>query len=303
MEYIEEETNPTETTSEPEKKEDKPNFLVKWLRYKNKNTRLFFLLACVLLGLSGCVASSYFCIYKWLPELWHWGFNPTTWRSIFSVLGAIYLVIGGIFPFFLVADTIHGIIGLFAEDAEKEFNDKLNEIIKKQNSYEDKLEANDDLGLIPLVTYSRIELEQYYKIGLTQTQKSYTYSIVAMWIGLLIIIFGIILYLFPSKITNQELTSGNFQILTIASGIFTEFISALFLWIYKSSVNNLTYFYNRQIFIHNTLLAYKISTSMKDGDLAKKIIVQKILDFGFKTHGNIFDKKSLKPQLDNNASS
>lgn len=295
MENTEEEREPVEITSEQNKKEEKPNFLVKWLRYKNKNTRLFFLLASILFGLTASVASSYFCIYKWLPELWDWGFNPTTWRSILSVLGAIYLVLGGIAPIFLIADTIQGIIGLFAEDAEKEFNEKLNEILKKQISYEEKLEANDDLGLIPLVTYSRIELEQYYKIGLTQTQKSYTYSIVSMWIGFFIIIFGIILYLFPPEITNKDLTSGNFHILTIASGIFTEFISALFLWIYKSSINNLTYFYNRQIFIHNTLLAYKISTSMKDGDIAKKIIVEKILDFGFKTPGNIFEKKKQDP--------
>ncbi len=295
MENIVEETKQNDTNPERERKEETPNFLIKWLRYKNKNTRLLFLWGAVLLGFSGGIASSYFCIYKWLPELWNWGFNPTTWKSIFSVLGTVYLVIGGLAPFVLVTDAINGIIGLFAEDAEKEFNNKLNEIVKKQISYEDKLEATDDLGLIPLVTYSRIELEQYYKIGLTQTQKSYTYSIVSMWIGFIIILLGIILYLFPANITNQDLTSGNFHILTIVSGIFTEFISALFLWIYKSSVNNLTYFYNRQIFIHNTLLAYKISTSMNDADLAKKIIVEKILDFGFKTHGNIFEKSNLKP--------
>lgn len=301
MENIEQQIQTDQVSSEQKKQEDKPNFFVKWLRYKNKNTRLLVLLSLILIGITSSVVTSYFCIYKWLPELWDWGFNPITWRSILSFLGAFYLIIGGVAPIYLISDSVQGIIRLSAEDAEREFNDKLQEIEKKQNSYEEKLEANDDLGLIPMVTYSRIELEQYYKIGLTQTQKSYTYSIVSMWIGFLIIILGIILYLFPSKVTNQELLSGNFQILTIASGILTEFISALFLWIYKSSVNNLTYFYNRQIFIHNTLLAYKIATSMKDGDTTKKIIVEKILDFGFKTNTTIFEKRKLKPALDKTA--
>lgn len=303
MENIEQQIQPKKASSEQKKQEDKPNLIVKWLRYKNKNTRLLFLFSIILLGISGSIASSYFCIYKWLPELWNWGFNPTSWRSILSVLGAIYLIFGGVAPIYLISDTVQGIIRLSAENAEREFNEKLNEIVKKQNSYEEKLEANDDLGLIPMVTYSRIELEQYYKIGLTQTRKSYSYSIVSMRIGFLIIILGIILYLFPSQFTNQELISGNFQILTIASGILTEFISALFLWIYKSSVNNLTYFYNRQIFIHNTLLAYKIATSKKDADTTKQIIVEKILDFGYKTHGNMFEKRKIKPALDKNFSS
>src|SRR5450759_796833 len=191
MKTIEKEKS-TKDKKAKSKRGEQPSFLVKWLKYKNQKTRIVFLLAAILVGLSGSVAASYFCIYKWLPGLWDWGFNPTTWRSILSFLGAVYLVMGGFLPFALVLGTINGILRLIAEDAEKEFNDKLDEIAKKQNSYEDKLVANDELGLIPLVTYSRIELEQYYKIGLTQTKKSYAYSIVSMWIGFLIIIVGIV---------------------------------------------------------------------------------------------------------------
>ena len=277
-----------------EKKEEKINFLVKWLKFKDRNIRIFFLVCSILLGVMGCIIAGYFCLYKWLPPMWDWGFGAhgSTMKGVLAVLGALYLVIGAFIPIFLISGTVEGIIKLFADDAEKEFNDKISEITKKQNSYEDKLEKNDTLGLIPLVTYSRIELEQYYKIGLTQTQRSYTYSIVSMWIGFIIIIIGIIFYIVPNKFVNENYASGNLQVLVIASGIVTEFISALFLWIYKSSINNLTYFYNRQIFIHNTLLAFKISTSMNVGDEAKKIIVEKILDFGFKTHNSVFEKRN-----------
>ena len=289
---------PEETSDQPAtdpvQKPVKPNVFVKWLRYRSKPTRLFWLLAIIVIGLGAGIAACYFCIYTWLPQLWSWGFDPISWRCIFSVLGAIYLVIGGVVPFYILNNTVQAILKLFAEDEERVFTEKLKELRKKQRSYEDKLETTDDMGLIPLVTYSRLELEQYYKIGLNQTQRSYSYSVMAMWIGFAIIIFGILLYLFPTRFTNQGLGRGDFTILTIGSGVVTEFIAALFLWIYKSSVNNLTYFYNRQIFIHNTLLAYKIAGSMKDADAAKHTIVEKILDFGLKNKGNVFDLRKEK---------
>lgn len=47
-------------------------------------------------------------------------------------------------------------------------------------------------------------------------------------------------------------------------------------------MKQLTYFYNRQIFIHNSLFAFRIAQSMKDSDAAKKEIVDKILEFNSK---------------------
>jgi hypothetical protein len=270
-------------TSEP-KKEEKKIWLVEWLKYKNKSIRLIILILLIILSIVTSLTIGYFSILKWLPSLWTWGFEPTTWRSIFSVFGAIYLIIFPFIPFAFSGDIISGIFNLYAIEAEIDFNSKLNEIEKKQSNYKKILEENDTEGLIPLITYSRIELEQYHKIGLNQTQKSYRYSIIAMWVGFFIIAFGILTYIIPIKYINPELINGNFQFLTIASGIITELISALFLWIYKSSSNRLTYFYNRQVFIHNALFAYKVSNTMKESDEAKKVIVEKILEFGISSN-------------------
>jgi len=234
----------------------------------------------------------YYSYLQWLPSLWEWGFNPLSWKCILSVLGALYLVIFPFFPLIFIGDNISEIFQLYTLEAEEDFTNKLNQIEKKQSDYENILEKKDVEGLIPLITYSRIELEQYHKIGLSQTQKSYRYSIIAMWIGFLIIAFGMVTYIIPSKYINADLISGNFQILTIGSGIITELISALFLWIYKSSMSRLTYFYNRQVFIHNALFAFKISNTMKESDTAKKIIVDKILEFGISS--NKFDLMTNK---------
>jgi hypothetical protein len=272
-------TTETEEINEKDKK-PKKLWLVEWIKYKSKPLRLIVLLILIIFTVTGCFVIGYYSFLNWLPSLWKWGFEPLTWRSILSVFGALYLIIFPFIPLIFTEDSISGIFSLYAKEAEAEYYAKLDEIEKKQSNYENILEENDIEGLIPLITYSRIELEQYHRIGLNQTQKSYRYSIIAMWIGFLIIAFGILTYIIPNKYINPDLINGNFQILTIASGIITELISALFLWIYKSSIGRLTYFYNRQVFIHNALFAYKISKTMTDSDSAKKIIVEKILEFG-----------------------
>jgi len=278
----------TEFKSETkEGKKTKKLWLVQWVKFQSKSTRIIVLLFLIFITIALSLIIGYYSYFQWLPSLWGWGFIPLSWKCILSVLGAIYLLFFPFFPLLFIGDNISGIFRLYTIEAEEEYTKKLNQIEKKQSDYENILEKNDIEGLIPLITYSRIELEQYHKIGLSQTQKSYRYSIIAMWIGFLIIAFGIVTYIIPSQYINPDLISGNFQILTIGSGIVTELISALFLWIYKSSMSRLTYFYNRQVFIHNALFAYKISNTMKESDAAKKVIVDKILEFGISS--NKFD--------------
>jgi hypothetical protein len=279
-------TESVKEQSPGKEKKESTNWLVEWVKFQNARIRLSILISLIILSVLTTVIAGYFCLLVWLPSLWAWGFHPATWKGILSVLGAIYLVIGPFMPFSLSGGTISAIFKMYADDAEKEFNFRINEIEDKQSNYEKILREKDTEGLIPLVTFSRIELEQYYKMGLHQTRRSYQYSIIAMWIGFFIIAFGIISFIIPSSYVNENFTSGNLQILTIGSGVVTEVVSALFLWIYKSSMNRLTYFYNRQVFIHNALLAFKISNSIKESDKAKELIVSKILEFGIDSNKN-----------------
>lgn len=269
------------SSNENEKKEEK-NHIIEWLRYKSKFVRFVASFTLILTFLSLIVFISYYYFTKILPYFWYWGFDPFNWKFILSFFAILFSFAFYAMPIALFFSFFQDLMSIYASEAEIEFNKKIKEFEDKQIKYQEKLENSDELFLIPLVTFSRIELEQYYKIGVSQTQKSYNYSILSMWIGFFIIILGVLLFYFPIKIGNTFFTDGNVKILVLISGVITELISVMFLWIYKNSVRNLTYFYNRQIFIHNTLLAYKISSSMESSDDAKKIIVQKILDFGFK---------------------
>ncbi len=262
------------------KKKSEKNLVVEFVRYQNRWVRFVILSVLTVVLVAGVLALAYLSWFVWLPQLWNWGFKPLSFYAVLSVLGALYLGILPFVPIYSFRGTISGILQLYAEDAKTQAGVQLQSIEQKQANFESVIGQKDTEGLLPLVTYSRLELEQYYLIGIEQAQKSYNNSIVAMWVGFVIIIFGIVSYILPFSLVNDDLASGNFQILTIGSGIVIELVSALFLFIFRSSTNQLTYFYNRQIFIHNALLSYKMATSMQDPDTAKKMIIEKILEFG-----------------------
>ena len=282
-----------EFQAEDNEEPKKPSLLVRYAKLKSKNIRLLIIGVLLIIATSIFIIAAYFCWLDWLPSLWKWGFKPTTWRAFFSVWGALMLIVIPFIGFSLFSDNITDIYSTIIEDAENEINNKLKEVETKQKDYLEKIESHDKQGLISLITFSKIELEQYYRIGLTQTQKSYRYSMLSMWIGFLIIMFGIIPYLIPVLQINHDFLNGNLQILIIGSGIIIELISALFLWIYKDSVSQLRYFYNRQIFIHNSLFAYKISESMEKPDRAKQIIIEKILEFGLSNKEKLHATKNI----------
>ncbi|CAM1343220.1 TRADD-N-associated membrane domain-containing protein [Tenacibaculum aestuarii] len=266
-------------------KENKPSAFVIWLKYTNKWFRLITIILTTVLFLTIIISASYFLCYYLLIKLWNWGFtNGGFWSGFFAIYGALMLIM---IPIPLLSGFfgwIEDVFDIYANDAQKEFQKKLDEINKERLTYEDKLEKTDSELLIPLITYSKLELETYYKLGLSQTQKSYKYSIIAMWAGFVLIIFGIIIYLIPSDILeiNNTEVSEKIKLITISSGVIIELVSGLFLWVYKNSITQLNYFYSRQIFIHNSLFAFRIAQTMKDSDGAKKEIVSKILDFNSK---------------------
>lgn len=270
--------------AEEESNEKKPSSLKIWLKYRNKKVRTLIVFLLGALYLSVVCAAAYFCSYRLLVSLWSWGFDGASsgWSKFFAVWGALILLMIPLVIFISFQEWCSEIMNLYAEDAQADFQKKIEEIETQKSSYEEKLEKTDTELLIPLITYSKLELETYYKIGLNQTQKSYRYSITAMWIGFLIIISGAILYLIPAnQFFHRPDGAESFQlrILIVISGIIIEMVSALFLWIYKSSMSQLTYFYNRQIYIHNALFAFRIAQTMESSDEAKKKIVEKILDF------------------------
>lgn len=211
-------------------------------------------------------------------HLWTGAFY--TAEIVFAVLVS-FLVIGLDFP------PLLKVLQSYAADSARQMDSKVAQARSAQDEVEEKLheiEKDDQSGLIQLVKYSRLQLEQYYVIGLHQTTQTFWFSITAMFLGFAVIMASVLPIVLPSMFnTKQIAVNPNVNIVVAVSGLIIEVISALFLWMYRSSMAQLTYFYNRQMYLHNVLVCVRIASGMKSGEEVKSLdvkamIVTKMLD-------------------------
>jgi hypothetical protein len=147
-----------------------------------------------------------------------------------------------------------------------------------------RFENTDDAGLLPLLTYSRAQLDAYYQIGLSQTRRSFFHGIVAMWLGFALLLSGLALYIVPLDKLGLNSPTQDFKILLLSGAAIIEFISALFLWMYRSTTAQLTYLYDRQMYSHTAILCFRMASTIEriKGDETRASIVIKLLDWSAK---------------------
>lgn len=223
---------------------------------------------------------AYLCWYVAPPSLWNWA-NEAWWHWIFAIFGflflfsiPIYVAAGASSLVSFVADLSLSIESAMVTTIHQAVRETENEAIRR-------LEDKDEAGLLPLLKYSRAQLEAYYRVGLSQTRRGFFNSVLAMWLGFLLLLVGVALYVGPVEKLGFKTPSHDFRILIIGGAAIIEFISALFLWVYRSSTSQLTYFYNRQMQTHTSILCFRIASTMDPAkaDDVKRAIVDKVLDW------------------------
>jgi len=220
----------------------------------------------------------WFVWFRVIPHVWDWGFEPLSFKAlpaIFALFFLAFLPLVG--PTWAVQGTMM-VLGQYADAHTAKIAAVVERGSTQLEAVEDELKAGDKSGLVPLLRYSRVQLEAYYRIGLTQTQQSFRYSVTAMWIGFGVILAGIIVRVVDLKKIGLLPPDKDVTTIVIIAGVVIEVVSALFLWIYRYSAKQLTYFYNRQMYNHSVLMCYRIAESMTSGDEVKKAIAEKVLD-------------------------
>jgi hypothetical protein len=217
--------------------------------------------------------------------------------------------------------------------------------IDAQKEIEEQLLKNDPYQIVKVVSYSRETLREYYTIGRNQAKKSFRYSLIAMWLGFIVLLLGVTNAIMPvyqiyqqfeevrgEKVTaerNQDtltkqqelLAKGQEKIegeaseknkakeddknntekktqvieatlseandIVLLTGAVIEFIAAVFLWVYRYSIRQLTLFYSRQLKFHNVLLAHRLTANMEE---KKEETLMKIID-------KMFEEKD-QPELE-----
>lgn len=229
----------------------------------------------------GALAAMWYAWFNWMPQLWHWSYAGPWYHAIPGSLAVLFLALLPVhLPIQALALT-RTVVAISIDEAADRLQKRVEQGSQALQEVEGRLAVDDRLQLVPLLSYSRVQLEAYYSIGLDQTQRSFRYSVVAMWIGFAVIMSGIVVRVLDLERFGIRALDGDAGLLVIACGVVIELISALFLWIYRNSVRQLTYFYNRQIFNHGVLMAHRISSGMQAPDETRRLIVERLLDRGW----------------------
>ena len=234
----------------------------------------------VILAFLLIIPAIYYFWFIQVPALWGWMLEGW-WHFLPAFFGFIFLFCIPIWIGMAAYGITSNLMDVYIEKEEsgvqeiREHARKTEEEALSHFNIEDKETAD----LIVLLKNSRTDLEAYYKIALNQSRRSFRNSVLAMWLGFLLLLAGIAMYVAPVHQVGINIPdTSNFNFLIIGGAAIIEFVAALFLWVYRSTSNQLQIFYDREMHNHSVVMCYKIASTIKESDDAKRSIVDKVLD-------------------------
>jgi hypothetical protein len=224
------------------------------------------------------IPAGYFCWIVLIPELWVWTFEGW-WHFIPASFGFIMLLCIPIWLTMIGTEMMNILFDASIELENREVDDVRKVARTSEKEAIERFKNTDTGDLLELLKNSRTDLEAYYTIGLNQSRKSFRNSVLAMWLGFLLLLSGIIMYVAPVEQLGIRIPdTANFNFLIIGGAAIIEFIAALFLWVYRSTSAQLNNFYDREMHTHSVVMCFKIASTITDPDESKKAIIEKVLD-------------------------
>lgn len=136
-----------------------------------------------------------------------------------------------------------------------------------------KVVQNEDKGVkVKNNVFNTIQLNlnqttEYYTINKSQAKQSFRASIFAIVIGLITLVVGIWFMFFKENITVATISG--------ISSILLEAIGAMYFYVYKKSLEQLNFFYDKLEKTQDTMVAIELTNNISDN--AKKMELQEKL--------------------------
>ena len=145
-------------------------------------------------------------------------------------------------------------------------NDILDEISKRKQALEEKINAQEDKPHIQdIIQLNLSQLNEYYTINKSQSKTAYRLSLLMILIGFLLIVNAVVIGFSDPSDTSIALISG-------IAGLLSEFIGATALSLYKESNSHVNEFMERLSYLQKVMLAIelidRISEDKKDAQLS-----------------------------------
>ena len=207
-------------------------------------------------------------LWEAINQWWHW--IPAYFGFMILLAIPIWVALLAVSVSNFFAD-----ISLAVEDAS--LQEAQTNVLETEQEAINRLEQTDAAGLLPLLKYSRAQLDAYYEIGLKQTRGSFFNAVLAMWLGFILLLIGIALYVGPVEKLGLTRPPQDFNVLILSGAAIVELISALFLWVYRNTIAQLTYYYRLQMHSHTAILCFRMASSMQQADETKRAIIENVL--------------------------
>lgn len=135
---------------------------------------------------------------------------------------------------------------------------------------EDAKEEVDDDIYQNMIKISYKYLDEYYLQTRQQAQNGFVVTMLVSVLGAVIVIIGIGAMLF-GKTTPAYVTT--------ASGVITEFIAAVFFYLYNKTISSMSDYHNKLVLSQNISIALKIAESIsgEEGEKAKAHIAEELM--------------------------
>ena len=101
----------------------------------------------------------------------------------------IYFI--GIIAWLTSINYISKIISWYVEEESAQAEETIKKYEKEEEKIAEEIRKKDDAALLPIIRYSGETLKTYYAISIKQTNRSFLFSVIAMFIGFFIILIGI----------------------------------------------------------------------------------------------------------------
>lgn len=175
----------------------------------------------------------------------------------------LFAVIFGVISYFIII-----LYGFYNRSLEIKYKRLLLQLLDDKK--EEIKEIIDEDVFENSIKLSYKYLDEYYSQTREQAQKGFYITVFVAMFGALLIAIGIVIMYFD-KIEPAYVTC--------AAGVITEFISAIFFYLYNRTITSMGSYHNKLVLSQNVSIALKVADSLPEEEKAKSknLIIEELL--------------------------
>jgi uncharacterized membrane protein (DUF106 family) len=192
----------------------------------------------------------------------------TFFTIIAMILNSIFITISDkVFPILLIIGIpslllFYTSLLSYINVEYKTLNDHLKILSKEREELSEKIDKENNV--MDVIRINLNQLSEYYTINKAQAKKSFSFSVLMIITGLIVIIVMIFLWFHGKVGLNLAIISG-------LSGVIAEFIGATSLFLYKENSKQIQMFFDKLSYLQHIMLAVELTERLDDEKKSEQV--------------------------------